>query len=99
MTQSWVVSERSLRLAAVMPVATPTLVAPAPRWSGRQPRDHSDGARAGKSGRMRSAHQTGRVEALHLMLTPCWTRPRLCRLPTGQVLAEHPRRPAVELAP
>jgi hypothetical protein len=31
MTQSWVVSERPLRLAAVMPVATPTLVAPSAR--------------------------------------------------------------------
>ena len=26
---------------------------------------------------MRSPHQTGRVEALHLILTPCWTRRRL----------------------
>jgi hypothetical protein len=28
------------------------------------------------------AHQTGRVEALDLILTPCWTRRRLRRLPT-----------------
>ena len=45
------------------------------------------------------ARQTGRVEALHLILTPCSTRRRLRRLPTRQVLAEHSRRPAVELAP
>jgi hypothetical protein len=45
------------------------------------------------------AHQTGRVEALRLILTPCWTRRRLRRLPTRQVLAEHSRRPAVELVP
>ena len=33
MTQSRVVSERPLRLAAVMPVATPTRVAPLPAES------------------------------------------------------------------
>jgi hypothetical protein len=38
------------------------------------------------------AHQAGRVGALRLMLTPCWTRRRLRRLPTRQVLAEPARR-------
>jgi hypothetical protein len=38
MTQSWVVSERSLRLAAVLPVATPIPVAPCPprAWRAKQ---------------------------------------------------------------
>jgi hypothetical protein len=45
------------------------------------------------------AHQTGRVEALRLILTPCWTRRHLRRQPRRQVLAEPSRRPAVELAP
>jgi hypothetical protein len=80
MNQSRVVSERSLRLAAVMPVAPlpaesleakqqqaghprrdhdEPLLGP-PSWSGRQPRDHSDGEGADKSCKIRSAHQAAR---------------------------------------
>jgi hypothetical protein len=80
----------SSRLAT--PAATPMNLFIGTSLVGRQPRDLSDGERAGKSGRMRSCAQTGRVEALHLILTPCWTRRRLRRLPTRQVLAEHSRR-------
>jgi hypothetical protein len=65
----------SSRLAT--PAATTMNLLIGTPWSGRQPRDPSHGERAGKSGRMRSCHQTGRVEALRLILTPCWTRRRL----------------------
>src|SRR5215207_3444801 len=114
MNQSRVVSEGPLRLAAVMPVATPTPVAPLPAESlesepaqaGHPRRDHDEPLHRHLDGpadnrailatakervnhaQCVAAHQTGRVKALHLIPTPCWTRRRLRRLPTRQVLAE-----------
>jgi hypothetical protein len=120
-----VVSEGPLRLAAVLPVATPTPLAPLPAESLESetaagwpppaattmnlyrhlvgPADNRAILATAKERVNQAecvvARQTGRVEALRLILTPCWTRRRLRKLPRRQVLAKPSRRPAVQLAP
>jgi hypothetical protein len=79
----------SSRLAT--PAATTMNLVIGTSWSGRFGPADNRGILATAKERVNRAecvvaHQTGRVEALQLILTPCWTSRRLRRLPRRQVL-------------